>query len=198
MADSVRLGRLPPTLRLYGWPGRAISLGRRQRPEDLPSGILQENLPLVHRPTGGGAVLHDPDELTYAFCAARLDLPFGLSVRQIPGWFHRSLRRILVERGWVSGDDLQVVKQDPAGPSPLCFTAPACGDLLFRGRKVAGSALRVWKEGILLQGSLQKFPVDRDRLMEAFTLMDERGFCDEETDSFPPFHRCSREGSSLG
>ena len=173
LAESVRRGGFPPTLRLYGWTRPAISLGRRQQPDDLPPAILKRSLPMVRRPTGGGAVLHDLDELTYAFCAGRAHLPQGLVYRQLPVLLHRSLVRLLVDRGWVAEGELQVAGRDPSGPAPLCFSAPACGDLLYHGRKVAGAALRVWKEGILLQGSIQGLPIRRDRLVEAFLSLSE-------------------------
>ncbi|MBI3318220.1 MAG: lipoate--protein ligase family protein, partial [Candidatus Omnitrophica bacterium] len=53
----------PPTLRVYRWSAPAITMGRRQNLDDLPAELLRKNLPIFHRPTGGGAVLHRRDEL---------------------------------------------------------------------------------------------------------------------------------------
>ncbi len=175
LAESVRRGSVPPTLRLYGWTRPAISLGRRQTPDDLPPSVLNETLPFVYRPTGGGAVVHHSDELTYSFCVGHLDLSPQLPYRQIPALLHHSFACLLVDRGWIREGDLQTAGKDPTSPAPLCFSAPACGDLLYRGRKVAGAALRVWREGVLIQGSIQGFPLKRDRLIEGFLSLSKEG-----------------------
>src|SRR5207248_6675664 len=54
-------------VRFYGWDAPTISLGRSQKIEHaVDSGYCQiHGISVVHRPTGGRAVLHD-DELTYA------------------------------------------------------------------------------------------------------------------------------------
>src|SRR5437867_3351165 len=54
-------------VRFYGWRGPTISLGRNQKVENaLDVDYCRTNgIDIVHRPTGGRAVLHD-DELTYA------------------------------------------------------------------------------------------------------------------------------------
>lgn len=185
MAADEEIARLAaqesrPILRVYGWARPAVSLGRRQREEYLPPAFLQEGLPRVRRPTGGGAVHHRPDELTYAFSASRFSLPPGVPLREIACLLHRRLRETAITRGWVKGEELSLAGSDPDGPAPVCFSAPACGDLLYRGKKVAGSALRVWNNRILLQGALQGFPLGYDRLVEAFALAAERGFGREE------------------
>ncbi len=63
----------PPALRLYGWDRPALTVGCRQ---DV-SGILalaslrRRRIAWTRRPTGGRALLHLPDELTYAVAAPR-------------------------------------------------------------------------------------------------------------------------------
>ena len=159
LARRVLAGELPPTLRIYGWKRPAVTIGRRQSIEDLPAD-LPAGLETVRRPTGGGAVLHRTDELTYA-----LALPAGLvSARRLPGLIHRALREELVSGKWVVPEDLDLCVADPAGPFTFCFEAPVYGDLLYRGRKAAGSAVRAWRDGLLLQGSIQGLPVSFESL----------------------------------
>src|SRR6476661_8392850 len=68
LLEEVEESALPKTIvRLYQWRRPTISLGRNQK---LESAVDQEyceahGIDIVHRPTGGRAVLHD-DELTYA------------------------------------------------------------------------------------------------------------------------------------
>ncbi|MBI3616483.1 MAG: lipoate--protein ligase family protein [Candidatus Omnitrophica bacterium] len=193
LAQQVRARFLPATLRIYQWDRPAISLGRRQAIGDLlsaetvissPKGTRNlvfkneisrrfaarddiADLPLVHRPTGGGAVLHRLDELTYALAIPSSSLPSDVRLNRIPGILHQEIREELVRRGLISSENLEVTCGDSDGPFTLCFDAPVCGDLLYRGKKVAGSALRAWRDGLLIQGSIQGLPVPYDQLKEA-------------------------------
>lgn len=167
MAAEVRAGRSPATLRVYGWNRPTLSLGRTQAPASLRRLGLPA-LPRVRRPTGGGAVVHRLDELTYAAAIPAFSLA-GARLREVPQRIHRFLLSRLLLEGQLNASDLSVAEAGPKGPFPLCFDAPVEGDVLFRGRKVAGSALRVWKEGILIQGSIQGLPVDRELLVRFLT-----------------------------
>jgi len=170
-ADEQLIGRVrrnaaPPTLRIYGWRLPAVSLGRRQPPEDLPP-EMRRGISVVRRPTGGGAVVHRLDELTYALAVSRSVLPLGFSLRQLACVIHRRFRDELVGQGWIASADLQLASEDSSGPLLFCFSSPVRGDLLYRGRKAAGSALRAWREAFLIQGSVQGLPPAREQLQEA-------------------------------
>ena len=167
IAREVRAGLAPATLRTYRWNQPAVSLGRRQRLEDLPQDLLAKGLPIVHRPTGGGAVLHHADEFTYALALPRSAFHNRLRLTELPVHVHRELKEQLQARGILPVDALEFVERDSGPPSTLCFEAPVRGDLLYRGRKVAGSALRVWRDGLLIQGSIQKLPVAREVLLDS-------------------------------
>ena len=173
LADQVRRNLAPPTLRIYRWNQPAISLGRRQSLDDLPAPLLSRGIPIVHRPTGGGAVVHRLDELTYALAISRSNVPSEISLHGLPGVIHRHLRDFLGSRGWVSPNELTIAEGHFRGSirkgssATVCFESPVSGDLLYRGQKVAGSALRVWRDGLLLQGSLQGFPLSRELQRQA-------------------------------
>src|SRR5204862_631161 len=66
--DEVAASPAPKTIvRFYGWSTPTVSLGRNQKIEravDMDYCAVN-GIDVVHRPTGGRAVLHD-DELTYA------------------------------------------------------------------------------------------------------------------------------------
>ncbi|MDX9827928.1 MAG: lipoate--protein ligase family protein, partial [Spirochaetia bacterium] len=65
--ESVSRNEALPTLRLYGWQPKAISLGYFQgaRQELDLDACKRSGVDVVRRITGGGAVLHDK-ELTYS------------------------------------------------------------------------------------------------------------------------------------
>jgi len=175
LALQVRRGLSPSVLRIYGWNQPTISLGRRQAIEDLPPELRRKGLPIVRRPTGGGAVVHDREELTYALALPQAVLRDRMKLSEVPGWLHRQLMERLKDRGLFSANELVCVEEDRTPASALCFQSPVRGDLLYQGRKVAGSALRVWREGLLLQGSIQALavphPLLRDELKEAVALL---------------------------
>lgn len=168
LAREVFSSRLPAALRVYGWNRPAISIGRAQSPASL-RGFDLPVVPMVRRPTGGGAVLHRPDELTYA-AAIPASAVNPLRLRQIPEKIHWFLRAHLIEEGRLKASYLEIVEKKSKGPFSFCFNAPVEGDLLFQGRKAAGSAMRVWKEGILIQGCIQSLPIDRELLIRCLEL----------------------------
>lgn len=157
-------------LRVYSWDAPAVTLGRRHKPSDLPEALRAQGFPLGQRPTGGAVVVHSLNELTYAVVIRRGDPNETSKPSGLPGLIHRRLRDKLVEKGWVSGDELVLARGTSNGcrsdgiHSIFCFESPVCGDLIFRGRKVGGAALRAWREGFLVQGSLQGLPVPAERL----------------------------------
>ncbi len=170
LVQAIREGSATALLRIYQWNQPALSVGRRQSVEDLPPVFREAQSVLVRRPTGGGAVLHRLDELTYALALSRSALPPQVSVREIVGTLHRSLRQELITREGFSVGDLAVLEQDAPGPATFCFSAPVRGDLMFQGRKVAGAALRVWRDALLVQGSIQGLTVGEDQLIQAVSV----------------------------
>ncbi len=176
LARGVRQSLAPPTLRVYHWEQPAISFGRRQRPENLPEEILQRALPLVQRPTGGGAVVHGTADLTYALAMPLRMAPRGVAFHQMTGFVHQRLRGRLVADGLVSAEEIQTFQRPLRSPCVVCFSTPVAGDLVYRGRKVAGAALRVWRDGLLMQGSIQNLPVPHRALLRCFLEAVAQGF----------------------
>jgi lipoate-protein ligase A len=138
-------------LRFYAWSEPTVSLGYFQEIAARQSHPASTNCPLVRRPTGGGAIVHDR-EITYSFVA-----PVGhrLAV-QAPAMyqlFHRELVAALAD--W---DVAAIVGDGPAAPAAeepfLCFQRRAAGDVLVSGWKIAGSAQRRRRGAVLQHGSV--------------------------------------------
>tara|TARA_Y100000588_G_C14252288_1_gene923975 strand:- start:763 stop:1668 length:906 start_codon:yes stop_codon:yes gene_type:complete len=70
-----------PTIRFYQWSIPYISIGRYQNYHSIfqhgPS--YNPRVPIIRRPTGGRAILHQPEELTYS-----ITVPQGHNLNQIP------------------------------------------------------------------------------------------------------------------
>lgn len=150
-ADEAR----PAALRIYGWSPPTLSLGCFQRYAEvagLPAPLC--DWPVVRRPTGGGAIVHDR-EVTYCLC-----------VDESTGWTRRPPADLynLVHRLWrdaiaADGPALELAPESLPFPSPrrgpfFCFAKPGRTDLIVAGGKVLGSAQRRAAGRVMQHGSL--------------------------------------------
>lgn len=146
-----------PVLRLYGWQPPALSLGRFQKAgDDLDLTLCRaDNLTVVRRITGGGAIWH-ADELTYSLVCAPSQIPPASSVKDS----FRVLTSFLL--GFYHALGLQAdyaVDLAPAGSrlgqrTPLCFAGKESYDIMLHGRKIGGNAQRRSREIIFQHGSI--------------------------------------------
>lgn len=155
LLDGWRAGD-PPIVRLYGWSPAALSLGRFQAADELvcPPGAV-----VVRRLSGGAAIHHRPDEVTYALVA-----PYALFDPPRPRTaylaVHAALTGALRELGVPAPDGAGEGSRVPrALPRGLCFASATAEDLVVGGRKLIGSAQRRRGAVFLQHGSL---PLSRD------------------------------------
>lgn len=148
-------GRDLPILRLYSWAPACLSLGYAQPLADVDlDACARAGVDLVRRPSGGRAVLHDR-ELTYAVIAPVDDPAVGGTIAQS----YRAIARGLLAGLRALGVAADLAPGSPTGDlaarrSGACFAATARHEILWQGRKLAGSA-QMRRGGILLQhGSL--------------------------------------------
>ncbi len=155
--DCLR-GRVHPHLRLYGWQPAAISLGAHQSVDMLRSGYAaMHGVDVVTRPTGGGAILHT-DELTYCVTLPLLGRTPSAVYAIIVSAILRGLRSLGV------GADAErwPTPSSPNGAyaaQPVCFSGIARDEVRVNGRKLVGSAQRIYGGGngdrvILQHGSI--------------------------------------------
>jgi lipoate-protein ligase A len=142
MAEDVALleGDGPlPVLRLYAWARPTLSLGYSQDARTVVDweGVRELGVDVVRRPTGGGAVLHEPElEVTYSVVAPAAFLPSGIVES------YRVLAEALAQALRLLGGQVQLAPTVPPlqGRSPACFETPTQYELLLGGRKAVGSA----------------------------------------------------------
>ncbi|MDB6134593.1 MAG: lipoate-protein ligase [Verrucomicrobiales bacterium] len=139
-----------PLLRLYAWDRPTLSFGYFLNYADAVAAAGPDE-PVIRRWTGGGMVHHGQD-LTWSLMVPASH-PFS-RVRPMEsyGLLHQAAAAALEASGI---GPAQVV--GPAAPAPrggLCFEAPAPGDLLLNGRKIAGAGQRRTRQGLLHQASL--------------------------------------------
>ena len=114
IARRVGSGERPPTLRLYGWSPEAVSIGFFQevREEVDLEFCRRRGIELVRRLTGGGAVVHSRDELTYSLAVGEGDLMIPRDVQESYGRICvpivSSLRRLGVDASFRPVNDIEV------------------------------------------------------------------------------------------
>lgn len=145
----------PPILRLYGWAPAALSLGRFQPADEVD---VPEGAALVRRLSGGSAIHHRPDEVTYAVIAP-YRLFGGLDPRLAYGAVHAA-----IEVG-LAGLGVAAATREGAGGRAsrhgLCFDNPTDYDLVVGGKKLVGSAQRRRGRAFLQHGSIPVSPDPR-------------------------------------
>lgn len=147
----------PPTLRLYGWQPSALSLGRFQKAaDDLDlARCAADNLAVVRRITGGGAIYHS-DELTYSLVCGPSQIPPTSSVKasfRVLTGFLLGLYRVLGLQADYAVD-LAPVGSRLGERTPLCFAGTESYDILVNGRKLGGNAQRRSRGIIFQHGSI--------------------------------------------
>lgn len=153
MLEAHLAGDTSPTLRVYTWRPPAVSLGRFQRAKesiDLEA-CRRLGIHVVRRPTGGRAILHTKEEVTFSLVVSRARLG-TLGVMDS----YRVLARGIVAALQGLGLEAQLVERsDRAGSptmarDPACFAVKARCDIVVGSAKSVGSA-QVQRDGFLLQ-----------------------------------------------
>lgn len=136
-----------PVLRLYSWTRPCLSLGYGQREDWIDRPLCARlGVEVVRRPTGGRALLHQPDEITYAVV---LPDPGGLPVQESFAGIASLLAEALARLG-VPVETAAGGHAPSSGAHPSCLAVAAPGEVTARGRKLVGSA-QVRRHGRLLQ-----------------------------------------------
>jgi len=162
--DELLLERAVPVLRLYGWAPEAVSLGNSQTEHDVDAAAVREfGLDIVKRGTGGGGILHNATEVTYAVVVP-IDFP-GLP-RDLPRSFAYlgqgvivALRRLGLPAELESVADLT--------REALCYVRKQGTNVVVHGKKISGGAQRRTRSAVLQHGTII---IDRDehRLSRVF------------------------------
>jgi lipoate-protein ligase A len=154
--NDVAAGKALPMFRVYGWNPWAVSLGYNQKDDEIDKekcGL--KGFDLVRRPTGGRAVLH-ANEITYSVV---INLPEGRTVHDIYREIHTILLESFISLG-CKNIGFQKAQTDfrehykSSGMSVSCFTSSARYEIEYEGRKVVGSAQRLFGKTLLQHGSI--------------------------------------------
>jgi lipoyl(octanoyl) transferase len=171
-------GKVPPTIRFYGWNPATLSIGYFQKAnKEVDMERLREHgLGFVRRPTGGRAVLHD-QELTYSVVVSEdyPDMPTTVtqSYRVISTGLLYGFRRLQLAAEMVPLETEEEKVRYASLGSAACFDSPSNYELVVEGRKVAGSA-QTRQKGVILQHGSILLDMDVDLLFDVLRFPSER------------------------
>ncbi len=164
MFEELKKGSGLPALRIYRWIEPCISAGFGI-PLSSPC-LLELGLPLTKRPTGGGVVIHQPeDEITIALAHRR---ERGLAITELYRKIHEPFLEVLKKLG-IEASMLMTCPKACSSPSglPFCFDSPVLYDLVCAGKKILGGGLRLGGPAFLYQGTLKWPGLDPETLTNA-------------------------------
>ncbi len=142
LLSSLEEGSGQPSFRLYFWDRLCLSIGLNQKK------IPAVDLPIVRRPTGGGALLHGWD---LSFALVDLRERWGRSPKVI----YRKVADLLIEAFSRHGIELKMESfRGNYMNSQYCFWVPTFGELTYKGRKVVSMAMRTLRRSFLIHGSI--------------------------------------------
>lgn len=148
-------GKVPPTVRFYGWQPAAISIGYFQSLEeevDLQT-CTKRGIDYVRRITGGGAVFHD-SELTYSIVIPESHPLIPKNILESYGRICNALIHGFCHLGIQS-------------------TYAPINDILVQGKKISGNA-QTRKTGTVLQHGTILLDVDVDTMFSVLKVPNEK------------------------
>ena len=143
-------------IRVYAWSEPTVSLGAFQPFAEAEACAAIAGLPIVRRPSGGGAIIHGTD-LTYA-AAVPKGHPWGGTPQALYDGLHAAMVDVLRDHGFDARLHAPSA-DDPPADALLCFSRRSPGDVVVRqgdapAAKVMGSAQRRFGTAVLQHGSL--------------------------------------------
>lgn len=137
-----------PVLRVYRWDRPTLSFGYFL-PQSEAVAALSPDENLIRRWTGGGLV-HHAAAVTWSLVVPQAEAFCRLRPGQSYAQLHQALAHSLDKMGL---EGISVVPAEARAPQGgLCVEAPAPGDVLWHGRKIAGAGQRRTRQGLLHQG----------------------------------------------
>lgn len=148
-----------PILRIYRWANPCISLGRNQDADRAlnTTNCKLDNIEIVKRPTGGQAIFHLTNELSYSLIASLEDIGASAKVRdsydKICSILITCYRSLSLDAGFAK--EIKANKCTDLGhENHLCFAQWESDDIIIANKKIGGNAQRRARDIVLQHGSI--------------------------------------------
>lgn len=145
-----------PVLRLYSWDPAGISIGKNQDINTINlEACLKDNVPVVRRMTGGGAIFHDK-ELTYSLVCSENDISDEkVSVKESFELLNSFILKMYEKLGLKAQFAKYINKTgNPSARAPHCFSDNEEYDIIINNKKIGGNAQYRRKKIIFQHGSI--------------------------------------------
>jgi lipoate-protein ligase A len=156
--EALRQGKIEGALRIYNWAEPALTCGFHQKHFAVHDTSL--HIPVIRRPTGGGAVLHY-DDITFSICS-KAD---GALAGSIPAC-SKIISRVFKEALHGCGIETEI-KGGNYAFSSICFALPTPAELVIGRNKIMGLALAK-KGGFLLMQGVLPLRIDKELSIRVF------------------------------
>ena len=114
-------------------------------------GYFQKNDANAVRRLTGGLLVNHKDDISYGFCADAEKWPFIYSQQDTYKHIHTAIKKALSFIGY----DCDFAQIESAAPkNAFCVQTLYSDDLIYKGKKIAGSCVRRRGKKILVQGSV--------------------------------------------
>jgi lipoyl(octanoyl) transferase len=145
-----------PILRLYTWDKPTISFGCNQNPDKrlLLELCTDDGIPVVKRPTGGRELLHGHD-ICYTVAWPQEKKLTAVEAKNIFALINNALVEAFSSMGIKA--EWNEFRNRPRTLEGPCFAQVDTGELTVDGKKLVGSAQRLFEKCIIQQGSIPLF-----------------------------------------
>ncbi|MGE5472985.1 MAG: biotin/lipoate A/B protein ligase family protein [Ignavibacteriales bacterium] len=155
-------GESKPTLRIYGWDPPTVSLGYFQKINKAVNidACKELGIDIVRRLTGGRAVLHE-HEITYSIIIGEDYPDMPESVVQS----YKFLCRGITEGLKLAGANVMMEsgkKNLRENATQACFDSPSTYEIVYKGKKLVGSA-QARRKGVILQHGSILIKIDLEK-----------------------------------
>jgi lipoate-protein ligase A len=150
-----------PVLRIYGWEEPSITIGHHQSVERAIDKFHLGDTPVVKRITGGRALLHEIDEITYAIAGDFLKYPqLGNSLNESYNHISNAIVNFYESLGWkaeINRRDNSVSLNKSNTIQKGCMAAVSHYEVLINNRKMAVGSQRRGVHSFLQHGAIKLF-----------------------------------------
>ncbi len=159
-------------LRFYTWPKTCVTYGFNQDLSEVKAisfGLgVPETVDFVRRPTGGGLVIHSPEDLTYSLVVPLRFFPADYSLLSIYYKISEQINRSLNSIG-IYSELRRNSKQEFSDKriNPVCADFPAKYEIMLGDQKIVGSAQKKGKKVLLQQTQIFLNDYSREDLKNA-------------------------------
>ena len=152
LLNAVSLDPSKAFIRTYGWSVPTLSLGYFQSIDQAASSLRWGSVPIVRRPTGGGALWHH-HEVTYTVVIPKIH-PLARRTTDLYRAVHSAIASIFIPTGIAAVRRREAETRGSESDKPfLCFSDCDAEDVVVGRVKLVGSAQRRRVGAILQHGA---------------------------------------------